>query len=57
MNNKVGKFTGAEVIASCPSLGRSAVLGALKKLTDEGIVAKYGSGRATFYVRKDSIES
>lgn len=57
MNNKVGKFTGAEVIASCPSLGRSAVLGALKKLTNEGIVVKCGSGRATFYVRKDSVES
>ena len=29
---KVGKFTGAEVVAACPSGSRSAVLGALNGL-------------------------
>lgn len=51
---KIGKFTGADVIAHCPSIGRSSVLAALKKLTDEGFVIKKGAGRSTFYIRSDS---
>lgn len=51
---KVGKFTGAEVVAHCPSIGRSSVLAALKKLTEEGLIIREGSGRSTFYVRADS---
>lgn len=53
---KVGKFTGAEVVAACPSGSRSAVLGALKRLTEEGLIVKCGTGRGTFYVRSDAIE-
>ena len=53
---KVGKFTGAEVVAACPSGSRSAVLGALKRLTEEGLIVKCGTGRGTFYVRRDAIE-
>ena len=51
---KIGKFTGAEVVAHCPSIGRSSALAALKKLTDEGFIIRKGSGRSTFYVRSDS---
>ena len=51
---KVGKFTGAEVVVHCPSIGRSSVLAALKKLTEEGLIIREGSGRSTFYVRADS---
>ena len=51
---KVGKFTGVEVIVHCPSIGRSSVLAALKKLTDEGFIVREGSGRNTFYYRSDS---
>ena len=50
---KIGKFTGAEVITHCPSIGRSSALAALKKLTDEGFIIRKGSGRSTFYVRSD----
>ena len=50
---KVGKFSGAEVVAHCPSIGRSSVLAALKKLVDEGIIIRYGSGRSTYYVKAD----
>ncbi len=53
---KVGKFTGAEVIAACPSGSRSAVLSALKILADEDVIVKCGSGRVTYYVKKDSLE-
>ena len=51
---KVGKFTGAEVVADCPSIGRSSALAALKRLTEEGLIIREGSGRSTFYVRADS---
>ena len=53
---KVGKFTGAEVVAECPSIGRSSALAALKKLTEEGVILRQGTGRGTYYVRADSIE-
>ena len=56
VTGKIGKFTGAEVIADCPSGSRSAVLGALKRLTDEEVIVKCGTGRRTFYVRKDAME-
>ena len=51
--DKIGKFTGAEVVAHCPSIGRSSALAALKKLTEEGLIIREGSGRSTFYVRAD----
>jgi len=50
---KVGKFTGADVIAHCPSVGRSSALAALKQLTEEGTILRYGSGRSTFYVKAE----
>ena len=56
VTGKIGKFTGAEVIAACPSGSRSAVLGALKQLTNEEVIVKCGTGRRTFYVRKDAME-
>ena len=51
---KLGKFTGADVVAHCLSIGRSSVLAALKKLSEEGIIIREGSGRNTFYYRADS---
>ncbi len=53
VSSKVGKFTGAEVMEACPGAGRSSVLNALKKLTDEGMILRLGSGRSTYYVRND----
>ncbi len=51
---KIGKFTSADVVAHCPSIGRSSALAALKRLTEEGLIIREGSGRSTFYVRADS---
>lgn len=51
---KIGKFTGADVLAYCPRIGRSSALSALKRLTEEGFVLREGEGRNTFYVRADS---
>gem|GEM_PF-3622222 len=56
VEEKVGKFTGAEVVANCPRIGRSSALAALKKLTDEGVILRQGAGRGTYYIRADSIE-
>ena len=53
IEEKLGKFTSAEVIRHCPNIGRSSVLASLKKLTEEGLVYRQGSGRNTFYVRID----
>ena len=55
VEKKVGKFTGADVVQNCPSIGRSSTLAALKKLTEEGIIIRKGSGRGTFYIRTDSM--
>lgn len=54
VTSKVGKFSSAEAIAGCPSAGRSSVLSALKKLTDEGYLIRLKSGRNVAYVRSDS---
>ena len=51
---KIGRFTGVDVVAHCPSIGRSSALAALKKLTEEGYIIRKGVGRSTFYVRADS---
>ncbi len=56
VEDKVGKFTGADVVANCPSIGRSSALAALKKLTEDGLIARKGTGRATYYVRADSMK-
>ncbi len=50
---KLGKFTSVEVLAACPSVGRSSVLAALKRLTDEHLIIKMGRGRSTCYIRKN----
>ncbi len=51
---KIGRFTGADVVVHCPSIGRSSALAALKKLTEEGYIIRAGVGRSTFYVRAAS---
>lgn len=53
VENKVGRFTGVDVINNCPALGRSSVLAALKRLTEEGMIIRKGEGRSTYYVRTD----
>jgi len=55
VKEKVGKFTSADVLESCPTAGRTAALDALKKLTEEGIISRFGGGKTTFYVRNDNI--
>lgn len=55
MTGKIGKMTSAEILSACPGAGRSAILNAIKRLTEEGFVVKCDSGRSTYYVRADAI--
>ena len=38
------------------SIGRTAALDSVKRLVEEGILVKYGSGKATFYTKKEVDE-
>ena len=50
--NKLGKFTKADIMELCPTVGRASVENALKKLVEEETLQRHGSGRATFYTIK-----
>lgn len=50
----LGTFTSRDVLMSCPSIGRTAVLDSLKQLVTEGIIIRHGAGRNTYYVRADA---
>ena len=54
VNGKIGRITAADVVANCPKLGKSTVLREIKRLTEEGLLIKQGSGRSTCYIRSDS---
>ena len=49
--SKIGKFTKADMMELCPTLGKTSVESSIKKLVDEGVLKKHGKGRATFYTR------
>lgn len=44
-----------DLLELCPSLAKSSVEAAVKRLVDSGELVKHGTGRATFYVQKDAI--
>ena len=56
-SEKLGRFTSADVLEHCPGIGRSSVLAALKRLTDEGLLLRLGAGKGTFYVKADCLET
>ena len=56
VKNKIGRFSSNDVIENCPTAGRSSVLAAIKRLTDEGVLIKNGVGKSTFYVRSDILD-
>ena len=51
--NKLGKIIKADIMELCPTIGRASVENALKKLVEEGVLIRHGSGRATFYTRNN----
>lgn len=51
---RIGKFTKVDLMALCPTIGKSSVENAIKKLTEEGVLVKHGSGRSVCYTRSDA---
>ena len=54
VDNKLGKFTAADVLANCPGVGRTSAFNALKKLTEEEYIEKHGERQNAFYVKKST---
>lgn len=52
---KIGKFTKGEIMEMCPKLGRASVENSLTALVKEEVLERRGSGRGTYYVRKDAL--
>ncbi|MDE6590265.1 MAG: replication protein, partial [Oscillospiraceae bacterium] len=51
VERKIEKFTKADIMELCPTLGKTSVESSLKQLVDKGVLIKHGKGRATFYTR------
>ncbi|MCI5448194.1 MAG: hypothetical protein MR433_00890 [Coriobacteriaceae bacterium] len=51
----IGPFSKRDALEACPTLKSSPVESALKRLVDEGVLERIGSGRKTQYVRADSL--
>ncbi len=51
IENRYGKLTRKDILELCPTLERSSVGDALKKLVDEGTLKRGGSGKNTYYYR------
>lgn len=49
----LGKFNAADVLANCPSIGRTSVFNALKRLTEEDYIEKHGQKQQAYYVKKN----
>lgn len=52
---QIGKFTKSEIMEMCPKLGRASVENSLTALVKEEVLERRGSGRGTYYVRKDAL--
>ena len=53
IKEKIGKFTKSEIMELVPGIGKASVENSLKKLTEEGVIERHGSGKSTFYTRRD----
>lgn len=49
----LGKFNKTKIIELCPTLGVKSIESALKKLVDSDLIEKHGTGKSTFYTRKN----
>ena len=47
----IGKFTKSELLEKCPSIARSTLEAALKKLVEDGYIKKAGVGKSTYYYK------
>lgn len=49
----IGKFNKTKLVELCPSISVKSIESSLKKLTDNNSIEKHGSGKSTFYIRKN----
>lgn len=47
----LGKFSKTELLERCPSIAKSTLEAALKKLVEDGYIKKSGQGKSTFYYK------
>lgn len=52
--HKIAKFTKTDLMALCPTIGKSSAENAIKNLIEEGVLVKHGSGRSVYYTRSDA---
>ena len=52
--SKIGKIYKNDIVELCPQISVKSVEVAIRQLTEEGTLIKYGSGRATYYIRGDA---
>ncbi len=51
---KLGRFTKSDIMEMCPGLSKASVESSIRKLVDQEILIKHGSGPGTFYTRNNS---
>lgn len=51
---KIGKFTKNDIMELCPSISKTSIENALKKLVEDGVIIRHGKGKSTFYTRSDA---
>lgn len=56
IETRIGKFTKTEILNICPTLSRSSVEASLRELIVTGDIVRFGTGRATYYLRSDAIK-
>ena len=49
----IGKFNKTKLIELCPTISVKSIESSLKKLIDNNLIEKHGSGKSTFYTRKN----
>ena len=52
--SKIGKFTKSDILELCPSIGKTSIENALKKLVENGVIIRHEKGKSTFYTRGDT---
>ena len=56
VETRIGKFTKTEIMNICPTLSRSSVEAGLREMVASGEIQRFGTARATYYLRSDSIK-
>ena len=55
VESRIGKFTKTEILNICPTISRSSVEAGLRAMRASGEIQRFGTGRATYYLRSDAI--